>query len=88
MAKVTAKPKLSPERAAWVSAYVAAHGPIKIDSIAGYPATMAADGSVTIAERSETVTATLLASPPSGLAADVVAAAPGWIDGWIARGVG
>ena len=86
MAKATAKPELSTAQAAWVAAYVAANGPISL-SIAGYPATMAADGTVTLDERAETATATILVSPPSGLADDVITAAPAWVDGWIARGV-
>jgi hypothetical protein len=81
MAKVIAKPKYTAAQTAWLLV----NGPLAT-TVAGWPAVVGKDGTVTISERPEIVATTLLFSPPASLAADVNAAAPGWIDGYMALG--
>lgn len=82
----TAKTKYTATQLAWIKAYVAKHGPLTF-SVSGHAAAMAGDGTVTIEDRPEIVTMTLLLSPLADTVTAIGNAAPGWIDAYIARGV-
>ena len=85
MASATIKPAYTAAQKAWISAYCTSHGPIVL-SAGAHAATIAADGSIVLADAPVVVVETMMVGPSAELQAAVKTSAPGWIDGMIARG--
>lgn len=85
MADQIVKPNYTPTQSAWIAAYVATHGPIHI-TVGEHPATVAANGWITVSDASQVVESTLMVEITNAAQALVKDSALAWVDVWIARG--
>ena len=86
MATKQIKPLWTPAQKAWIAAYVAAHGPI-ILTAEGHPVSIGADGTISVQDRSVTITEFMLVGVTTEVTTSITASAPAWVDGWITRGM-
>ena len=86
MATKQIKPSWTVAQKAWIAAYVAAHGAITMTA-EGHPISIGADGTISVQDRSVTVTEFMLVAISTEITTAITASAPGWVGGWIARGM-
>lgn len=86
MASQIIKPNYTPAQSAWIVAYVASHGPIKV-LYDGHPSTIASNGWITVNDRPVQIIGAMLVQVGASCSAAIKAGAPDLVDGWIAAGL-
>lgn len=86
MAAQIVKPLYTPTQSAWIAAYVASHGPIKV-LYDGHPSAIASNGWITVGDKPVEVIGSMLVQIDTNAQAAVKASTPAMIDAWIAAGL-
>lgn len=85
MASSTIKPTYSANDLAWLAAYVAKNGPVKLN-VGGHDATVQANGWIVVEDRQVTVSTLLLVAMTESEQSLVNDSAPSWVASWRASG--